>query len=118
MKKVPTIVLSVSYKGVKFIDATNKVCVYTKTEQSSHGRVAFHHTLNVIMRGTGFLKLIFDYLSVFPTLLISTTEKKQKWQYPCIMGNLFYCTSKYKELKVKYMLKFVITQVAERRTAA
>lgn len=27
MKKVPTIVLSVSYKGVKFIDATNKVCV-------------------------------------------------------------------------------------------
>lgn len=26
MKKVPTIVLSVSYKGVKFIDATNKVC--------------------------------------------------------------------------------------------
>lgn len=25
MKKVPTIVLSVSYKGVKFIDATNKV---------------------------------------------------------------------------------------------
>lgn len=24
MKKVPTIVLSVSYKGVKFIDATNK----------------------------------------------------------------------------------------------
>lgn len=25
MKKVPTIILSVSYKGVKFIDATNKV---------------------------------------------------------------------------------------------
>lgn len=25
MKKIPTIVLSVSYKGVKFIDATNKV---------------------------------------------------------------------------------------------
>lgn len=28
MKKIPTIVLSVSYKGVKFIDATNKVLVY------------------------------------------------------------------------------------------
>lgn len=27
MKKIPTIVLSVSYKGVKFIDATNKVIV-------------------------------------------------------------------------------------------
>lgn len=25
MKKIPTIVLSVSYKGVKFIDAINKV---------------------------------------------------------------------------------------------
>lgn len=30
MKKVPTIVLSVSYKGVKFIDATNKVCAITE----------------------------------------------------------------------------------------
>lgn len=27
MKKIPTIVLSVSYKGVKFIDATNKVII-------------------------------------------------------------------------------------------
>lgn len=27
MKKIPTIVLSVSYKGVKFIDATNKVLI-------------------------------------------------------------------------------------------
>lgn len=31
MKKVPTIVLSVSYKGVKFIDATNKVRLSSKT---------------------------------------------------------------------------------------
>lgn len=31
MKKVPTIVLSVSYKGVKFIDATNKVGAYGET---------------------------------------------------------------------------------------
>lgn len=31
MKKVPTIVLSVSYKGVKFIDATNKVRLPPKT---------------------------------------------------------------------------------------
>lgn len=26
MKKVPTIILSITYKGVKFIDASNKVC--------------------------------------------------------------------------------------------
>lgn len=31
MRKVPTIVLSITYKGVKFIDAANKVslCVHT-----------------------------------------------------------------------------------------
>lgn len=40
MKKVPTIVLSVSYKGVKFIDATNKVCLSSITEKCPHGRVA------------------------------------------------------------------------------
>lgn len=35
------------------------------------------------------------------------------------MGDLFYCcTSKYKELKVKYMLKFVVTHVAEGGAAA
>lgn len=33
MKKVPTIVLSVSYKGVKFIDATNKVAHAPKISQ-------------------------------------------------------------------------------------
>lgn len=26
MKKIPTIILSITYKGVKFIDASNKVC--------------------------------------------------------------------------------------------
>lgn len=26
MRKVPTIILSITYKGVKFIDAANKVC--------------------------------------------------------------------------------------------
>ncbi len=31
MKKIPTIVLSVSYKGVKFIDATNKVLINFKS---------------------------------------------------------------------------------------
>lgn len=27
MKKIPTIILSITYKGVKFIDASNKVSV-------------------------------------------------------------------------------------------
>lgn len=40
MKKVPTIVLSVSYKGVKFIDATNKVRLPSRTEACPHGGVA------------------------------------------------------------------------------
>ena len=26
MRKIPTIILSITYKGVKFIDASNKVC--------------------------------------------------------------------------------------------
>lgn len=26
MKKIPTIILSITYKGVKFMDASNKVC--------------------------------------------------------------------------------------------
>lgn len=40
-------------------------------------------------------------------------------QYTFIMGDVFYCcTSKYKELKVKYMLKFVVTDMAERGAAA
>lgn len=43
MKKIPTIVLSVSYKGVKFIDATNKVIInvclslYIDCNRSFHG---------------------------------------------------------------------------------
>lgn len=35
MKKVPTIVLSVSYKGVKFIDATNKVSPGGRTSNNT-----------------------------------------------------------------------------------
>lgn len=31
MRKVPTIVLSITYKGVKFIDAANKVSYYMHT---------------------------------------------------------------------------------------
>ena len=30
MRKVPTIILSITYKGVKFIDAANKVGILTK----------------------------------------------------------------------------------------
>lgn len=44
MKKVPTIVLSVSYKGVKFIDATNKVaCTTPATPTMNNTRKVTEH---------------------------------------------------------------------------
>lgn len=35
MRKVPTIVLSITYKGVKFIDAANKVGLDTHIEENN-----------------------------------------------------------------------------------
>ena len=34
--KVPTIILSISYRGVKFIDAKSKVCIYSLTKTYLH----------------------------------------------------------------------------------
>jgi len=45
MKKVPTIILSVSYKGVKFIDATNKVgTIPLQSQVNDLKSFASHHT--------------------------------------------------------------------------
>lgn len=71
MKKVPTIVLSVSYKGVKFIDATNKVRLSSKTEQCSYGMAAFSDTVSpLVMMKAAFLKLIFESLFISLTHFI------------------------------------------------
>lgn len=63
MKKVPTIVLSVSYKGVKFIDATNKVRLPGEGWLSHNSLTELISPL-VIMRDTAFLKLIFESLFI------------------------------------------------------
>lgn len=41
MRKVPTIVLSITYKGVKFIDAANKVSDYTHAHTHVHTHFLF-----------------------------------------------------------------------------
>lgn len=54
MKKVPTIVLSVSYKGVKFIDATNKVRL-SIGGWLSHNSLTELILLLIMMREAAFL---------------------------------------------------------------
>lgn len=48
MRKVPTIVLSITYKGVKFIDAANKVSLYTRTLPCSRKSSLFNPACHVL----------------------------------------------------------------------
>lgn len=97
MKKVPTIVLSVSYKGVKFIDATNKVAHTPKSLDHSH-------QMGVID------SLLTDRISHVLSSPPSLNGQLLRSKMGDLMGDRSHCccTSKHKELKVKYMLKFVV----------
>lgn len=126
MKKVPTIVLSVSYKGVKFIDATNKVAHTPKTEVPSWGVVFsqqpewYEITWQSYEGGTNNEReinqmgeidsLLSDRISHVLSSPPSLNGQLLRSKMGDLMGDLSHCcyTSKYKELKVKYIMKFVV----------
>lgn len=85
MRKVPTIVLSITYKGVKFIDAANKVSIVERSSFPSLISFSLRFTFfKVSLRSSivkvfpvAFLNMIISFLANFFFLIVSFSETSQ-----------------------------------------
>lgn len=74
MRKVPTIVLSITYKGVKFIDAANKVSDYTHARTHTYIHI-FSLRKGLLLNQTCSLRRVIHQIeagandSMFPFLM-------------------------------------------------